>query len=263
MASNDEVLVTRRGQALILTFNRPDHANAMTMDMASQLHLHLKNATTDRSVRAVLLRGAGGNYMDGLDMGFYKKNFSDALEKANQIIQPYHMAIRELQVMDKPVISLAEGYVSGTGLSFLLASDFVLSARSAIFCSRVMEYGLTPDGGCSFFLTRKIGMSRALEILMLSEEIPADRAKSLRLINRIIEDDKVEEEAMAWLDRFANGPTKAYGAIKKMVNKAFDQDLNAQLGLEHSYFGQSSRSFDFREAVRAAVENRDPKFSGT
>ena len=263
MASNDEVLVSRHGQSLILTFNRPDHGNAMTIDMASQLHMHLKNATTDRSVRAILLRGAGGNYMNGLDMGFYKKNISDALEKANQIIQPYHNAIREMQVMDKPVISLAQGYVAGTGFSFLLASDFVLSTRDAVFCSRVAQYGLSPDGGCSYFLTRKVGMSRAIEIMMLSEEVRAERAKTLRIINRFVEDDKIEEETMAWLDRFANGPTKAYGAIKKMAAKAYDQDLNAQLGLEHSFFGATSRSFDFREAVKADAENRNPKFSGT
>lgn len=263
MAQN-EVLTERRGQALIITFNRPDHANALTMDMAQQLFTILKNATTDHSVRAVMLRGAGGNYMDGLDMSFYKLNMNDALDKANQLILPYHSAIRELQVMDKPVLSVIDGYVTGTGFSFMLASDLVIASKSARFNTRFVEYALTPDGGVSFFLARKLGVSRAVEIMMLSEEFDAERAERLRIVNKVVDDDaNLQEAALAWLDHLVAGPTKAYGAIKKLANRAFEQDLNAHLGLEHTYFGQSSRSFDFREAVRADNEGREPRFTGT
>jgi len=261
--AQDEVLVERRGQALILTFNRPDHANALTMDMAHQLFTVLKNTTTDYSVRAVMLRGAGGNYMNGLDMGFYKKDTSAALDKANQLILPYHSAIRELQAMDKPVLSVIEGHVTGTGFSFMLASDLVIAGASARFNTRFAEYALTPDGGCSFFLPRKVGISRAVEIMMLCEEFNAERAERLRIVNKVVNDEDLQEEALVWLDRLVSGPTKVYGAIKKLACRAFEQDLHAQLGLEHTYFGQSSRSFDFREAVRADNEEREPKFTGT
>ncbi len=262
MALN-EVLTERRGQALIITFNRPDHANALTMDMAQQLFTILKNATTDHSVRAVMLRGAVGNYMDGLDMSFYKDNMNDALDKANQLILPYHSAIRELHVMDKPVLSVIDGYVTGTGFSFMLASDLVIASKSARFNTRFAEYALTPDGGVSFFLARKLGISRAVEIMMLCEEFNAERAERLRIVNKVVENDDLQEQALVWLDHLVAGPTKAYGAIKKLASRAFEQDLNTHLGLEHSYFGQSSRSFDFREAVRADNEGREPRFTGT
>lgn len=262
MAAN-EVISERRGQALILTFNRPDHANAMTMDMASQMFTILKNVTTDRSVRAVLLRGAGGNFMDGLDMSFYTGDLDRALEHANQLVLPYHSAIRELQAMDKPVLAMVEGYVTGNGFSLMLAADLVIASRSARFNTRFAEYGLTPDGGCSYFLPRKVGLSRAIEIMTLCEEFDAAWAERLRLVNKVVEDSDLEEEALIWLDKLTNGPTKAYGAIKKMAARSFEQDLNAHLGLEHSYFGQSSRSFDFREAVKAHKEGRDPRFTGT
>lgn len=262
MATN-EVLTERRGQTLILTFSRPNNANSMTIDMANQMFNILKNATTDRSVRAVLLRGAGGNFMDGLDMSFYGRDINAALDHANQLILPYHSAIRELQVMDKPVLSAVQGHVTGAGFSLMVASDLVISARSAKFNTRFAEFGLTPDGGCSYFLPRKLGLSRAVEIMMLCEDFDADRAERLRLVNKVVEDDKLEEESLKWLDRLAEGPTKAYGAIKKLANKAFEQDLSAQLGLEHTYFGASSRSFDFREAVRAHVAGREAKFTGT
>jgi len=262
MAAN-EVLTERRGQSLIVTFNRPDHANSMTIDMATQLFSILKPATTDRSIRAVLLCGAGGNYMDGLDMSHYQKDTSAALDHANQLILPYHSAVRELQSMDKPVLSVVQGYVTGTGFSLLMASDLVISSTSARFNTRFAEYGLTPDGGCSFYLPRKVGLSRAMEILMLCEEFTAERAERLRIVNKVVPDDKLEQEALVWLDKLAAGPTRAYGAIKKLANKAFEQDLNAHLGLEHTYFGQSSRGFDFREAIRASAAGRPCKFSGS
>lgn len=262
MASN-EVLSERRGQAMIITFNRPDHANAMTIDMASQLHMILKNVTTDASVRAVLLRGAGGNFMNGLDMSHYSQDLSRALDTANQIILPYHSAIRELQSMDKPVLSCINGYVSGTGFSLMLASDLVIASRSAKFNTRFAEHALTPDGGCSFFLPRKVGMGRAIEIMMLCEEFDAERAERLRLVNKVVDEAALEEQTFVWLEKLVQGPTKALGAIKKLACRAFEQDINAHLGLEHTYFGQSSRSFDFREAVRAHMSNREPKFTGT
>lgn len=258
-----EILTERRGQTLIITFNRPDHANALTLDMANALFLELKNATTDRSVRAVLLCGAGSNFMDGLDMSFYNHDMNDALETANQIILPYHSAIREIQAMDKPVLAAVEGYVTSTGFSLMLAADLVISSKTAKFNTKFAEYGLTPDGGCSFFLPRKVGVMRATEIMMLCEEFDSERAEKLRLVNKIVDDDKLEEEAIKWLDRLAHGPTKAFGAIKKLAMRSFEHDINAHLSLEHAYFGQSSRSFDFREAVQAEKKDREPNFTGT
>ena len=261
--SGQELLAERRGQTLILTFNRPDHANALTLDMANALHMELKKATTDHSIRAILLCGAGSNFMDGLDMSFYANNMNDALDTASQIILPYHSAIREIQAMDKPVIAAVEGHVTGTGFSLMLACDMVISSKTASFNTKFAEYGLTPDGGCSFFLPRKIGLTRAIEIMMLSEEFSAEKAERYRLVNKIVEDNKLEDEAIAWVDRLANGPTKAYGAIKKLALKSFEQDINAHLSLETSYFGQSSRSFDFREAVKSANAKKEITFTGT
>ena len=259
----NDLISERQGQTLILTFNRPEQSNALTTDMAGTLFTALKNATTDRSVRAVLLRGAGGHFMNGLDMSFYAKDINAALDRANDLILPYHSAIREMQAMDKPVLAVVQGQVSGAGLSLMLAADLVLSSRSAMFNAGFPDFGLSPDGACSYFLPRKVGLSRAIEILMLGEAFNADRAERLRIVNKVVDDERLEEEALLWLDKLAQGPTKAYGAIKKLANKAFEQDLNVHLGLEHTYFGQTSRSFDFREAVRSHATGREKKFTGT
>ena len=97
---------------------------------------------------------------------------------------------------------------------------------------------------------------------MLSDDFTATEAQQWNLVNTVVDDDKLQAEALAWLDKLATGPTRAFAGVKRLVQKAFEQDLNAQLSLEHAHWGASSRSFDFREAVKAAAEKRPPKFSG-
>jgi 2-(1,2-epoxy-1,2-dihydrophenyl)acetyl-CoA isomerase len=257
-----EVLSARRGQALIVTLNRPERENSMNLDLANQLFNILKNTTTDRGIRAVLLCGAGGSFMNGLDANFFGGDLDLALEYANQLVMPYHSAIRELQAMDKPVLAVVQGHVTGAGMSLMLASDLVIAAKSTTFECAFTEFALSSTGGCSFFLPRKIGASRAMEMLLLNQAFDAAYAERLHLINRVVEDANLEEAALEWIDQLAAGPTKAFGSMKKLVLKAFDQDLNAQLSLEHTHFGHNSRSFDFREAVKALKTGRAAKFTG-
>jgi len=261
--AHNEVKSELRGAVLIVTFNRPDRGNALTPDVANQLFNILKPATTDRGIRAVVLQGEGGNFMDGLDMKLFAGDFNTALEHYNQMFQPYHSAIRELYVMDKPVIAACDGTTSGPGFSIMMACDFVLAARGAKFNTKYASYAMTPDGGCSFALARKAGAGKAMELLMLSETFGAAEGEKCNLVNAVTEDGKVHEEATKWAERLANGPTRAYAGIKKLVGKAFEQDINTHLALEHSYWGASSRSFDFREALRAMTANRAVRFTGT
>src|SRR5581483_9792362 len=141
-----------------------------------------------------------GNFMDGLDMALYGGDLSLALERANQFIQPYHAVVRELQVMEKPVLAMATGMTAGPGMSFLLACDLVIAARSAKFNCKFANYAMTPDGACAFMLARRIGVAKANELLMLSDDFTADDAERWGLINKVVDDAKVQGEAFAWLD---------------------------------------------------------------
>jgi 2-(1,2-epoxy-1,2-dihydrophenyl)acetyl-CoA isomerase len=179
------------------------------------------------------------------------------------MMQPYHSAIRELLAMDKPVIAACTGLTAGPGMSLMLACDLVLAAKSAVFNCKFTSYGMTPDGGASFLLARKVGMMKANELLMLSETFGAADAERWNLVNKVVDDAKLKDEALAWIDRLANGPTRAYGGVKRLVAKSLEQDVNTQLSLEHTYWGASARSFDFREAVKAHFAKRPAKFTGT
>lgn len=259
----NEIVTARNGAVLIVTLNIPEKANALTFDMANQLFTVLKNATTDRGVRCVLLRGAGGNFMDGLDLDIFKGDLGKGLERSNQIIAPYHNAIRELQVMDKPVLAVVEGHVEGPGMSLMLASDLVIAARGTQFNCGYTNYALSPDGACSYFLPRKIGAGRAVELLMLSKPFDSETAERFGLINRIVDDAQLHDEATAWAVQLAEGPTKAYGAVKRLILQSFDGNFNAHLGLEHTFVGACSRSFDFRECLMAREAGRSAKYTGT
>jgi 2-(1,2-epoxy-1,2-dihydrophenyl)acetyl-CoA isomerase len=258
----NEILTEKRGNALIITFNRPEQGNAITEAMAAQLFQALKPVATDPAIRAVMLRGAGGNFMDGLDFGIFSKDIMSGVEHVNDVLLPYHSAIRELQAMDKPVLSVVTGMAARAGFSLTLVSDLVLAGRSARFNAGYASFAMTPDGGASFYLTRRVGVAKATEILMLNEEFDAETAERLQLANAVVDDAQLEQKAFEWIDLLANGPTKALGGIKRLVGKAFEQDIHSQLSLEHAYMGACLRSFDFRNAIKAHFTKQPVKFSG-
>lgn len=259
---SNEIKTETRGGALIITFNCPEQGNSLTLSMANQLFQILKPVASDRTIRAVMLCGAGDNFMDGLDLDIYAKDTSAGAERNNELLLPYHSIIRELYGMDKPILAVVRGRVTGAGLSFMLACDLVLAGRSTKFNAAFSSYAMTPDGGASFFLTRKVGAAKACEILMLSEDFDAAMAEKLHLVNASVDDDKLQDMAFEWIDKLASGPTKAFGGIKKLVDKAYEQDLAAHLALEHTYWGASVRSFDFRSAMKGLFSKQPARYTG-
>lgn len=263
--SETEIVLERRTQSLVVRFNRPAKANALSLDMANQLFNILKVTTTDRSVRAVLLIGAGDNFMSGLDLDSLATDPATALERANQMILPYHSAIREMQTMDKPVIAAVTGRVTGPGLSLMLAADLVIGAETTVLNCDFSRHALSPDGACSYFLPRKIGAGKAMELMMLSRDFTASEAAQFGLIHKLVpaNGNTLKDSAFAWLDELAVGPTKAYGAVKKLAMASFEQDLAKHLSMEHTFYGANSRSFDFKEALKAHTSGRAAVFTGT
>lgn len=258
----NEIISEMRGSAMIITFNRPDKGNALNIDLANQLFQTLKPVTTDKAIRAVLLRGAGDDFMNGMDLGMFARDVAAGIEQNNELLLPYHSAIREIHGMDKPVIAMVHGRATGPGLSFALACDLVLAGTSAVFNSAYTSYAMSPDGGASFFLPRKAGIAKATEILMLSEDFDAATAERLNIVNHVIDDAHLQDAAFEWIDKLASGPTKAFGAVKRLVGKSFEQDINAHIGLEHTYWGANVRSFDFRSAIKGYFAKQVAKYTG-
>ena len=257
-----EILFETRGAVLVVTFNRPDKGNALTGVMSKMLSEKFKAINADRSLRAVLLRGQGDHFMCGYELSGFAGDANALQEQIFLKNQFFYSVIRELQAMDRPVVAAVDGYVSGAGFNMMLASDIVIAARRTVFNTGFASIAMVPDAGATFFLPRKVGAARAIELLMLCEDFSADMAEQWGLINRVVDDSVVQSEAMAWAEKLANGATRILGATKKLVCSGFDKDLNSQLAVESAAATAMSKSFDFREAMNAYTAKREAKFTG-
>lgn len=257
-----DILFETKGAVLVVTFNRPDKDNTLTAAMAKALHEKLKSASENRTLRALLLRGNGGLFMNGQDMSIFNGDMNAIQERLFQKAQFCNSIIREFQAMERPIIAAVNGRVSGFGLSLMLASDLVIASKKAIFNSGFTVNAMVPDGGTTFFLPRKVGAGKANEILLLNEDFSADKAEQWGLVSKIVEDDALQTEALAWAEKIASGPTRIYGATKRILAKTFENDLNGQLSQESAAWSAGSKTFDFREAIKALAAKREPKFTG-
>jgi len=258
-----DILFEKIGAVYVVTFNRPTTKNALTGPMAKTLCEHIKGVSEDRSVRAILLRGNGEHFMDGHDLTPYTRDISTIQDQILQKVQFFYTVIREMQIAEKPVITATHGRVSGAGFNFMLASDLVIASQDTVFNTGFTSNAMVPDGGATFFLPRKVGMGKANELLMLSEDFSAADAEKWGLVNRVVESASFQNEALAYAEKIATGATRALGATKRLIIKSFEQDLNAQLSLESNSWNNGMKNFDFREAIKAFEAKRAPKFSGS
>jgi 2-(1,2-epoxy-1,2-dihydrophenyl)acetyl-CoA isomerase len=255
----DEVLTSRDGAVLTITFNRPDVYNAFNRE----LHAALRDALTeaqDAAVRCVVVTGAGKGFCAGQDLkefGEVSTSIGDALE------QTYHPNIRLVRALEKPVIAAVNGPVAGAGLSFACACDLRVASDAATFVPGFVGIGLVPDSGGTWFIHRLLGFARAFEWMSANTRLTAAEALDWGLVSEVIPADafgaRVAELAAEWAAR----PTLAIGRTKQLFEHAYAASLEAQLALEAELQQASVGTTDFREGVAAFLEKRAPQFTGS
>jgi 2-(1,2-epoxy-1,2-dihydrophenyl)acetyl-CoA isomerase len=259
------LLVDRDGAIATLTLNRPDSLNALDPAMMDALVNDTAALAADRSVRCVVVRGAGKNFMAGGDI----RHFASQLELApaerqrsfTELIGRLHAAIETLHRMPQPVLASVQGAVAGFGLSLLSACDLAIAAESAYFTAGYRRLGLTPDGGLSYALPRLVGSKKAMEILLLAERFDAREALRLGLVNRIVPDAELQAATAATAQALATGPGLATRNGKRLLRQSLSQPLSVQLDAEAASFGACAATEDFAEGVRAFLDKRAPHFS--
>ncbi|MBL8806726.1 MAG: 2-(1,2-epoxy-1,2-dihydrophenyl)acetyl-CoA isomerase [Rhodospirillales bacterium] len=243
-----------------IALNRPDKLNAFVPEMHDELREALAGAPA-AGARAVFLTGEGRGFCAGQDLGQRKGGETpDLSETLDKFYNPLIRTIRDLKV---PVVCAVNGVAAGAGMSLALACDIVYAARSATFLQAFVKIGLAPDSGSTWFLPRLAGTARAKGLAMLGEKITAEQAFEWGLIWKVVEDERVKDEALGLARHLATQPTKALGAIKQAIDGAWARDLDAALDHERDMQGALGRTGDYREGVEAFFGKRKPAFRGT
>ena len=257
------ILLDFSGGVATLRLNRPDKGNAIDTDMADDLAEAATQIAERPDVRAVMIAGNGPNFTVGGDLGLFAGTAREQLpNRLRRMIDSFHLAIERLTSIDAPIVAAVRGGAGGGGLGLLYAADIVVAADDARFALGYGALGLTADGGNTWFLPRMVGMRRAQELFLLNRRLTAQEALDFGLVSRLVPTDAVETEAAALAATLAAGPTRAYGAVRRMLRQSFETGLSDQLEAEKESIVAASRSDDTQEGIAAFVAKRRPQFRG-
>ena len=248
-----------------IVLNRPDTLNAWNTQFGHDLKAVVRQAAEDDSIRAVLVTGAGRAFSSGADL---KAGFEDTAEDGmpdirGRLDELYHPIIVGLRTMPKPVVVAVNGPAAGIGASLAFAGDLILAAESAFFQLAFANIGLMPDGGSTALVPARIGKTRAFEMALLAERVPAAKALDWGLVNAVHPDGELLAAAGQLAERLANGPTLAYASAKRALNASIYPGFERQLDLEADLQHALARTGDFFEGGVAFAEKRQPRFTGT
>jgi 2-(1,2-epoxy-1,2-dihydrophenyl)acetyl-CoA isomerase len=250
-----------------LTLDDPAALNALSRPMLRGFNAALDQIEDPaNAVRCVLLTGAGRAFCAGAHQ--IANDPADLLDDDGQpdlgkpLEEEYHPLLERLRDLHCPLITAVNGPAAGAGMSFALMGDLVLAARSAYFLQAFRRIGLMPDCGATFLLPRLVGWGRALELSLLGERLPAERALEWGLVNRVFDDDQLMPEALKLAGELAQGPTLALGLIRKAYWESVDNGYLEQLEVERDLQRLAGRSKDFLEGVAAFREKRPARFQG-
>jgi 2-(1,2-epoxy-1,2-dihydrophenyl)acetyl-CoA isomerase len=244
----------------IITLDRPDKLNALTVEMREALGTCFEQAARDPAVRSVLLQASGKAFCASGDVS-KMGDFTPA--SGRDLLKLAHRMVRNLANIEKPVVAAVRGAVAGIGWSMALATDMIIASETAKFSQVFRNVGLVPDGGAIYFLTQQLGLFRAKELVYSGRRVEAAEALSLGLVNRVVPD--AELDAIAWqkAEELARGPTIALGIAKKMFKLMYQPDLETLLDAEAWAQGLALMSDDHKEGVRAFFDKRKPEFKGS
>jgi 2-(1,2-epoxy-1,2-dihydrophenyl)acetyl-CoA isomerase len=246
-----------------LTLNRPDKLNSFTAAMHGELRDAMQKVRGDKSVRALLITGAGRGFCAGQDLSERVMSGDPAdLDVGATLEENYNPLILGLRALPMPVVCAVNGVAAGAGCNFALAADIVIAARSARFIEAFSRIGLIPDAGGTYALPRLVGLSRAMAMSLLAEPVTAEQAQAWGLIWKCVDDDQLAAEARKLAGALAAGPTSAYALIKQALYASADNSVEQQLALEARLQREAGRTADFKEGVQAFLEKRPARFTG-
>ncbi len=265
--SYENLIYDKQDHIAVVTLNRPERLNALSGPLRHEILEVCREAKADDSVWAVVFTGAGRGFCSGADISGPRPEGAGQTPPQNELLDEFHwvgdqaMAVYNL---DKPTIAAMNGVCAGAGMSLALSCDMRVGSENARFRSVFLERNLSPDSGMSWFLTRIVGYSRAIDLILTSRDVGADEAYRLGLLDRLVAHDSLMDEAMALAAQITQHPPVAVRAAKRVTQQNLNKHLEDGLRNEayHLSYGRSAPN-DAREALQARIEKRKPVYTGT
>ncbi|WJR77795.1 enoyl-CoA hydratase-related protein [Bradyrhizobium sp. NP1] len=264
----DELLCAIRDRVAIITLNRPQARNSLSDRLSPALRTMIRTCGENAQVGALLITGAGTAFCSGGDvkgMGAYrdrKKAEMSFDEKVADLQERQRLLTGALVAVRKPTIAALPGAAAGAGLAIAMACDIRIAAASAFVSTGYARVALSGDYGIAWLLTRLVGTARARELMFTAEKVDAARCERIGLFNRVVPDDKLQDEAFALAKSFAEGPALALRYMKDNLDEALSFDFATARDQEAERLVRLTATSDHREAVQAFVEKRKPVFTG-
>ncbi|MBC7578831.1 enoyl-CoA hydratase/isomerase [Tardiphaga sp.] len=251
------------GAVAILKLDHQEVMNAVSVDMLGGLGEALDEIEERRAeVRCLVITGAGRAFCTGANLQGRNNNVTKRGGAGATLETAFHPFLRRLRGLHCPIVTAVNGPAAGAGMSFALMGDLILCARSSYFLQAFRRIGLVPDCGSTWILPRLIGKARAVELSLLGERLPAEKALEWGLVNRVFDDAVLMEETLKMAHDLANGPTLALSLIRKLYWDSTENSFEDQINLEVQSQRIAGGSTDFKEGVSAFLEKRPAKFTG-
>jgi 2-(1,2-epoxy-1,2-dihydrophenyl)acetyl-CoA isomerase len=250
---------------LRLTLDRPEKRNALNDPVMLGLLDAIEAANRDEAVRAILLTGNGDHFCSGADIVARNAPTGERPRVGSiqrRLPSTAHRLVPLVCNVQVPVVCAVRGYAAGIGLHLAVAADFTIVADDATLWEPFAQRGFTPDSGGTWLIPRRVGPTRARELLLLGRRLTGTEAADWQLVHRAVPTDEVNDTAEALAVQLAAGPTVALGLTKWLLHQGEARALEAHLADEAFALELSSRSEDFREGLKAFGEKRDPDFRG-
>lgn len=261
MSAYETLTVTRDGPVGSITLDRPSAMNTLTPTMADELLDVAVDFGADDAIRCIALTGAGDAFGAGADLGRLDGDASDAPE-LRRLASVLHDGIVQLYQTETPLVTGVNGIAAGAGFSLAILGDIVLVSDAARFEYAYHRVGLTGDGGSTFLLPRLVGLRRATEIVLRDDPISPERAVELGLATEVVPADELGDRLAEEAHRIADGPTRAYGRMKRLLTESYDRDLAGQLAAETDAIARSTRTDDYARGFAAFFEGESAEFVG-
>jgi 2-(1,2-epoxy-1,2-dihydrophenyl)acetyl-CoA isomerase len=246
----------------VVSLSQPARGNPIDGDFTAAFKDAAASLCDAQDLRAVLLRADGKNFSVGGDLKSFHPHRANLAPLVRRWTGDLHMGLQRFWRLPVPVVTAVQGFAMGGGVALLAGCDVVLAGESTRLGSAFSHIGFSCDSGSSVTLTARLGAARARRFVLLGEVLSAAEALQCGLVDRIVPDERLQDDALSLAQQLASGPTLAYGEIKRLFLRAGAAQLEAQLEDEALTLARVSTSEDAQEGIDAMVERRRPAFRG-